>query len=206
MTRIRACVLLFVFVAPLAHGDRYVTMYTDDSYSRKVKRRKLDCKIHRGKSKSLSLGFKLGIPFLLNVGPEVKFGSKADVDWNETSQELIRRYEELCDMHNKGLLTVSEFNSRYKDLEAFYDKVLNLKKEIIELVQSRADKAFDELDKEVGKEKEIEQVKKKVEGLSINIGSISKEVEGLAEPKTVPKNKMPKKRWWQKKEKKEGDC
>lgn len=206
MTRIRACVLLFVFVGPLAHGDRYVTMYTDDSYSRKVKRRKLDCKIHRGKSKSLSLGFKLGIPFLINVGPEVKFGSKADVDWNETSQELIRRYEELCDMHNKGLLTVSEFNSRYKDLEAFYDKVLNLKKEIIELVQSRAEKAFDELDKEAGKEKEIEQVKKKVERLTINIGSISKEVEGLAEPKTVPKNKMPKKRWWLKKEKKEGDC
>lgn len=180
---------LWFSILPLAHAGK-VKMYADETYSKQVKRPKLDCKLYRDKVSSLTVGFKLNIPFILSVGPEIKFGGETQMKWNDTQQEIIRRYEKMCELHNKGLLTVAEFNRREKELDDFYAKAIKLKEEIATLVQERADKAFVELEQESEKRKAAEAIAQEVKALSERVETLSKEASELKPVATVPKEKL----------------
>jgi len=197
MLRISVTGLLLVCWLSTSHAGS-VKMYTDSTYTKKVKRKKLKCDIHREKKKSLTFGFKLSIPFLLSVGPEIKFGKSSEIKWNDNIQEIIRRYEELCDHHNKGLLTIAEFNARYKDLENFYEKTFKLKQQISELVEKHADKAFQELDSESGRRKAAETVTKDINKFSTEIEGLAKAAKSLKPTKKIPESKQ-KKSFWKRK-------
>ena len=94
--------LVLIFAVSPVHASK-VSMCADDACTTKVKRQKLDCQVHKNKKKSLTFGFKLSVAFAAKVGPEATFGRSSEINWNKMSQDLIRRYEELCDFHNKGL-------------------------------------------------------------------------------------------------------
>jgi len=173
---------LFIAVSPAARAGK-VEMCTDDACSSKVKREKLDCAIHKNKSKSLKFGFKLSTAFSASVGPEVTFGRTSEISWNGMSQELIRRYEVLCDMHNKSLVNLAQFNRRYDKLEAYFEKAKDIKEDVENTVDSRADKAHSELEAASaahgGRAQAVAQGKAKVD-------KISAEIEGLAKEVAVP--------------------
>ncbi|MBI4677862.1 MAG: hypothetical protein HY748_09800 [Elusimicrobia bacterium] len=159
-----------------------VTMYTDDTHTQKIKRQKLDCRVHDNKKKSLTLGFKMSVAFAAKVGPEVTWGRETGIRWNSMSQELISRYKVLCDMHNKGHLTLAEFNRKYEKLEGMYEKAVELKAEIEENVYQRAEKAFDDLDREGEKIRGggadfKAEMKEKIKRYSGDIASLSDEVK-----------------------------
>lgn len=185
-----------------AHAGK-VTMFTDETRTTKIKREKLDCKIHKNKKSSLTLGFKMNVAFAAKVGPEVTFGRDTGIQWNGMSQELIRRYEELCDAHNKGHLTVAEYDRRYEKLDGYFERAADLKQQIEENVFQRADKAFDDLDAEAAKynsdgtpKADIKtEMKAKIKKYSSDIASLADEVqaedeggpEGKAKSKPEPK-------------------
>ncbi|MBI2191614.1 MAG: hypothetical protein HYU36_06495 [Planctomycetes bacterium] len=191
MRSVCCLVLVGLLGAPSAQAAKYVKMYTDDTYTAQVKRPKLDCKLYRDKVSSLVVGFKLNIPFILSVGPEIGFKRETEMKWNDTQQELIRRYEKLCEYHNKGLLTVAEYNRRDKDLDEFYEKAVKLKEEIHKLIEERAEKAFADMEKESEKAKAAEAIAQEVKSLSDKVEVIAKEASELKEVATVPKEKMP---------------
>jgi hypothetical protein len=178
----------FLFCAAPAFAGK-VAMYTDESYSKKIKREKLDCTIHKNKKRALTFGFKLSVAFAAKAGPEVTFGRSTEINWNRMSQELIRRYEELCDMHNKSHLTVVEFDRRYKELDKYYDKAKDLKEEIEDTVAARSAKQFADLDREARKHSQpdedesltprakVDRISKDVESLSGEIADLSKQTK-----------------------------
>lgn len=176
-----ASVLALLLVVSPVHAKKTVELCTDDSCAVKVTHEKLDCAIHKNKKKALSFGFKLSVAFAAKAGPEVTFGRSAEINWNSMSQELIRRYEELCDMHNKGLFTVAKFNDRYEKLESYFEKAKDLKVEIEDTVQARADKAFSDLDKESEAHagSTVEKAKEKVSQISNQVESLAKELKDL---------------------------
>ncbi len=148
MLRSSAALFLFLSAAPASAGK--VELCVDDACTSKVTQQKLDCKIHR--DSGLTFGFKFSIAFVLSVGPEV--GRRSDMNWDAMQKNLIRQYEEICDMHNKGAISVAEFNKRYDKINAFFDQAKDLKKQIVAFkdaydeVRDKADKEFDDLDKE----------------------------------------------------------
>ncbi|MFA6317404.1 MAG: hypothetical protein WC943_08295 [Elusimicrobiota bacterium] len=174
-----------------------VSMCVDDECTKKVKRQKLDCKVHDTKKKSLSLGFKMSVAFAAKVGPEVTWGRQTGVEWNGMSQQLISRYKVLCDMHNKGHLSVAEFDRRYEKLDGLYEKAVELKAEIEQNVYQRADKAFDDLDREAAKysgggDSLKDEMKGKINKYSSDISSLAGEVKAEdeeADAEAVPSDK-----------------
>lgn len=168
------------------HARKYVTMFVDDRHVQQVKREQLDCSIHKNKKKSLSLGFKFSVAFAAKVGPEVTFGRSTEIQWNDMSQELIRRYEELCDFHNKGHLTVAEFDRRYARLDEQMEKAVKLKKAIRQDVFAHAEKAFDDLEEEeaklAGRAGFKDKMKEKIQTYAAKVDDLNKEVKAEEEP------------------------
>ncbi|MBI3552865.1 MAG: hypothetical protein HY077_10135 [Elusimicrobia bacterium] len=185
--------LAFLLAAcPVRAGK--VEMCVDEACTSRVKRQKLDCSIHKNKSKSLTFGFKLSAAFVASVGPEVSFGRRAEINWNAMSQELIRRYEELCDMHNKGLMCVAKFNERYDKLESYYEKAKDIKVEIEDTVETRAKKEFDDLDAEArkhsGQPLDVPQAKEKVSKINGAVDDLAKQLKDFdAQTKDEPAKK-----------------
>lgn len=173
--------LLILAALPAQAGK--VKMCLDDACSKQVKREKLDCTIHKNKHRFLKVGFKMSVAFAAKAGPEVTFGRSTEINWGKMSQELIRRYEELCDFHNKGHLSVSEFNRRHEKLESYFEKAKDLKEEIEETVAGRAAKAFDDLDAEARKHSgggsEVAAVKEKIKKLTSDVDELSKDVSAV---------------------------
>lgn len=178
---ILAASALMLLAPVLLHAGK-VKMCADETCVVTVKREKLDCLIHRNKSKTLVLGFKMGVGFGAGVGPEVGFSRKAEMRWNRMSQELIRRYEELCDMHNKGLFSVAEFQKRYDRLDEHYEKAKALKAEVEDTTQDRAGKAFDDLDRETRRhqtqEGDAAKVKERIQKLTGDMDTLYQDVVG----------------------------
>ena len=178
---IRLLIFALLVQAVPVHAKKYVKMFTDDRHTAQVKREQLDCKIHKNKKKSLTLGFKFSVAFAAKAGPEVTFGRSTEIQWNDMSQELIRRYEELCDFHNKGHLTVEEFDRRYAKLDEQFGKAVKLKEAIREDVFARADKAFDDLAEEeaklAGRAGVREEIKEKIQTYSAKVEELNKEVK-----------------------------
>lgn len=177
--------LILVLAASAAQAAK-VTMFTDNTYTTKVKRQKLDCSIHKNKTKALTLGFKMSVAFVAKAGPEVGFAKQTSINWNAMSQKLILRYEELCDHHNKGLLTVADFDKKYAKLEEYFDKAVDLKEDITDTLAYREDKLFKEMDAEAEKirneESQTTAVKERVTKLSDEVNELAKEVEQLDAP------------------------
>lgn len=181
---------LLVILAVSAAQAAKVTMFTDNTYTTKVKRQKLDCSIHKNKTKALTLGFKMSVAFVAKAGPEVSFGKQTSINWNAMSQKLILRYEELCDHHNKGLLTVADFDKKYAKLEEYFDKAVDLKEDITDTLAYREDKLFKEMDAEAEKiraeESQTAVIKERVTKLSDEVNELAKEVELLDAPASEP--------------------
>ena len=187
----RLAALVLIFAVSPVHASK-VSMCADDACTTKVKRQKLDCQVHKNKKKSLTFGFKLSVAFAAKVGPEATFGRSSEINWNKMSQDLIRRYEELCDFHNKGLYSVTEFNRRYDKLEEYYDKAKDLKNQVEETVGARAQKEFDDLDKEARKhagDPDLAAAMAKVSSLNKDIadlGTSVKDFDTSVESKQTP--------------------
>lgn len=159
-----------------------VTMFTDDTHTTKIKREKLDCKVHDTKKSSLSLGFKMSVAFAAKVGPEVTWSKQTGIQWNGMSQDIILKYKVLCDMHNKGHLTVAQFDQRYEKLEGLFDKAVELKAAIEEDVYKRSEKAFDDLEREEarmrGEGGDLKsEIKDKIKKYSGDIAALADEVK-----------------------------
>jgi hypothetical protein len=179
---LRIALVTAVLFAALPARASKVEMCVDESCSAKVKREKLDCKIHR--DKSLALGFKFSVAFLFSVGPEVS--KRSDMKWDAMQKNLIRQYEELCDMHNKGLMSVAEFNKRYDKVNAYFDQAKDLKKELVayrdayDVVRDTSKKEFDDLDAETRKHSGMPP-KEKVAKTLEKVDQLSDDVKELDE-------------------------
>lgn len=192
MSKRFAALLLILAVSPARAGK--VEMCVDEACTNKVWREKLDCQVHKNKKKSLTFGFKLSVAFVASVGPEATFGRNAEINWNRMSQELIRRYEELCDFHNKGLYSVAEFNRRYDKLQEYYDKAKDIKAEVEDSVGTRAKKAFDDLDKEAKKhsgEGDLASALTKVSTINKEISDLGKDVKEFGSEDKKPSDAKP---------------
>ena len=141
---------LLLVLLPAAASAGQVKVYLDNSRTRYIMMDKQDCSVHKNKDGYISFGFKAGLLFF-GVGPEVSFGKKTEIDWSQTTQNLIVRYQELCSRFNAGSLTKSEYDRRLEEIEMMDKKVYELRMAIRREKARQRQDLFDELDRETNK-------------------------------------------------------
>lgn len=125
-----------------------IKLYLDNSRTRYVMADPQDCSVHEMKDRRFSLGFKAGLLFF-GIGPEIAFGKKTGVDWDETSQLLVARYQELCARFNTGALTQQDYDERLARIEAIEKEAYELRLEFLRQKERHRQSVFDEMDGEV---------------------------------------------------------
>ncbi|MFQ5672499.1 MAG: hypothetical protein ACE5G9_05340 [Nitrospinales bacterium] len=143
-------IFLSLVLLPAAVSAGQVKVYLDNSRTRYIMMDKQDCSVHKNKDGYISFGFKAGLLFF-GVGPEVSFGKKSGIDWNQTTQNLIARYQELCSRFNTGSLTKSEYDRRLEEIEMMDKKVYELRMAIRREKARHRQDLFDELDRETNR-------------------------------------------------------
>jgi hypothetical protein len=104
----------------------------------------MDCSILKTTSNGITLGFKFGASFI-GVGPEVTFGEREQVKWEEAVQALIVQYRELCARFNTGALSKKGYETRLRELDQAFQQS---RKELIQGPNERANRMFDRLQNE----------------------------------------------------------
>ena len=101
---------LVIFMPALVSADQ-IKLYLDNTQTKHIMVEQQDCSVHKSEDGRITLGFKVG-NFLFGVGPEISFGKKTGIDWDQTVQGLIVRYQELCARFNTGSISKQEYEER----------------------------------------------------------------------------------------------
>jgi hypothetical protein len=133
-----------VLLLPLLLGAGSLKLYDDDSKTTFAMVEPMDCSIHKTTFNGLTLGFKFGTAFF-GVGPEITFGERDQVKWEESVQGLMVQYKELCARFNTGALSKKAYESRLRELDAAYQKT---RRELVRGPGERANSMFDRLKEE----------------------------------------------------------
>jgi hypothetical protein len=130
-----------VLLLPLLLGAGSLKLYDDDSKATYTMVEPMDCSILKTSFNGVTLGFKFGA-FFIGVGPEVTFGEREQVKWEETVQGLMVQYRELCARFNTGAISKKSYETRLRELDADYQKA---RRELVRGPEERANSMFDRL-------------------------------------------------------------
>lgn len=136
--------LAVVFLLPLLLGAGSLKLYDDDSKTSFTMVEPMDCSILKTTFNGITLGFKFGAAFI-GIGPEVTFGEREQVKWEETVQGLMVQYKELCARFNTGALSKKGYEARLRELDAAFQKA---RRELVRGPEERANRLFDMLKEE----------------------------------------------------------
>ncbi|MBT7680995.1 MAG: hypothetical protein HN668_05480, partial [Nitrospina sp.] len=123
--------------------------------------------VHKSEDGRITLGFKVG-NFLFGAGPEISFGKKTGIDWDQTVQGLIVRYQELCARFNTGSISKQEYEERLAKIETIEEEAYELYQEFLKKKARRKQDAFDELDRET---RNSESIKKAYDRINSKINT-----------------------------------
>ena len=133
-----------VVLFPFLLGAGSLKLYDDDSKTTFTMVEPMYCSILKTTFNGITLGFKFGALFI-GVGPEVTFGEREQVKWEETVQGLIVQYKELCARFNTGAISKKGYEARLRELDAAYQKA---RRELVRGPEERANRMFDMLKEE----------------------------------------------------------
>jgi hypothetical protein len=131
-------------------------LYLDNTRTKHIMVEQQDCSVHKSEDGRITLGFKVG-NFLFGAGPEISFGKKTGIDWDQTIQGLIVRYQELCARFNTGSISKQEYDERLEKIETIEKEAYELYQEFLKKKSRRKQDVFDELDKETRNSKSFKK-------------------------------------------------
>lgn len=133
--------LVMVSLVPLLMGSGSVKLYDTDSKTTFTMVEPMDCTVIKTTANGITLGFKFGAAFI-GVGPEVTFGDREHVKWEEAVQGLIVQYKELCARFNTGAISKKGYETRLRELDQSFQQA---RRELIQSPNERANRMFDQL-------------------------------------------------------------
>ena len=133
-----------VLLLPFLLGAGSLKLYDDDSRTTFTMVEPMDCSILKTTSNGITLGFKFGAAFI-GVGPEITFGEREQVNWEEAVQGLMVQYKELCARFNTGAISRKGYEARLRELDADYQKA---RRELVRGPEERANRMFNQLKEE----------------------------------------------------------
>lgn len=152
---------LLVAVGVLATGCHQgeVQLYATRSQQEQVWMQKLDPDIFKTHEKEVGLTFKISAAGgLASVTPGVSFVNRSKAEWNGQTQALLAKYTLLINDHNTAHISLEEYWIRRAELDDEFVRMATAKpaveysmNQVLEYWQKKADKAFADLDKELGK-------------------------------------------------------
>ena len=157
---------LVIFMPALVSADQ-IKLYLDNTQTKHIMVEQQDCSVHKSEDGRITLGFKVG-NFLFGVGPEISFGKKTGIDWDQTVQGLIVRYQELCARFNTGSISKQEYEERLAKIETIEEEAYELYQEFLKKKARRKQDAFDELDRET---RNSESIKKAYDRINSKINT-----------------------------------
>ena len=146
---------LVIFMPALVSADQ-IKLYLDNTRTKHIMVEQQDCSVHKSEDGRITLGFKVG-NFLFGAGPEISFGKKTGIDWDQTVQGLIVRYQELCARFNTGSISKQEYEERLAKIENIEKEAYELYQEFLRKKARRKQDAFDELDRETHNSESIKK-------------------------------------------------
>jgi hypothetical protein len=155
---------LMILMPALASADQ-IKLYLDNSRTKNIMVEQQDCSVHKSEDGRITLGFKVG-NFLFGAGPEISFGKKTGIDWSQTVQGLIVRYQELCARFNTGSISKQEYDERLAKIETIEKDAYDLYQEFLKKKSQRIDDVFKELDRET---RNSESIKKAYDRINTQI-------------------------------------
>ena len=159
-----ACFLLLVSI-PVSADQ--IKLYLDNTRTKHIMVEQQDCSVHKSEDGRITLGFKIGT-LLFGAGPEISFGKKIGIDWDQTVQGLIVRYQELCARFNTGSISKQEYEERLAKIETIEKEAYELYQEFLKKKARRKQDAFDELDRET---RNSESIKKAYDRINSKINT-----------------------------------
>jgi len=157
---------LVIFMPSLVYADQ-IKLYLDNTRTKHIMVEQQDCSVHKSEDGRITLGFKVG-NFLFGAGPEISFGKKTGIDWDQTVQGLIVRYQELCARFNTGSISKQEYEERLAKIETIEKDAYDLYQEFLKKKTRRKQDAFDELDRET---RNSESIKKAYDRINSKINT-----------------------------------
>ena len=136
--------LAIIISLPFLLGAGSLKLYDDDSKTTFTMVEPMDCSILKTTANGVTLGFKFGAIFV-GVGPEITFGEREQVKWEEAVQGLMVQYKELCARFNTGAISQKGYETRIRELDAAYQKA---RRELVRGPEDRANRMFDRLKEE----------------------------------------------------------
>ena len=113
----QSLLIIFILIMPLGAGAGEIKLFLDNSRTGFVMAEKQDCSVYRTEDGKITLGFKAGSLFF-GIGPEISFGTKSGIDWDNMTQRVVARYLELCTRFNTGSITKEEYDGRMTEIES----------------------------------------------------------------------------------------
>ena len=136
--------LTVVTLIPILIGSGSIKLYDTDSKTTFTMVEPMDCTVIKTTANGITLGFKFGAAFI-GVGPEVTFGDREHVKWEEAVQGLIVQYKELCARFNTGAISKKGYETRLRELDLAFQQA---RRELIQSPNERANRMFDRLQNE----------------------------------------------------------
>ena len=133
--------LIMVSLVPLLMGSGSVKLYDTDSKTTFTMVEPMNCTVIKTTANGITLGFKFGAAFI-GVGPEITFGDREHVKWEEAVQGLIVQYKELCARFNTGAISKKGYETRLRELDQAFQQA---RRELIQSPNERANRMFDQL-------------------------------------------------------------
>ncbi|MBT5469850.1 MAG: hypothetical protein HOK41_04550 [Nitrospina sp.] len=131
-------VVVFLFAPSLSFSEE-MKLFLEESKSSYLSIHQQDCSVHKVEYEGNGVGLKFGT-YLFGVGPEITWSKGRYINWHPNIQNLIVRYEKLCQDLNSGLLTKEEYTQRLSGIESIsfdYGQIRYAREELL----------FKELDK-----------------------------------------------------------
>ena len=157
---------LVIFMPAQVSADQ-IKLYLDNTRTKHIMVEQQDCSVHKSEDGRITLGFKIGT-LLFGAGPEISFGKKIGIDWDQTVQGLIVRYQELCARFNTGSISKQEYEERLAKIETIEKEAYELYQEFLKKKARRKQDAFDELDRET---RNSESIKKAYDRINSKINT-----------------------------------
>ena len=130
---LRNILIIVVLFAPSLSYSEEMKLFLDESKSDHVRIHKQDCSVHKITYEGNGFGIKFGT-YLFGVGPEISWSKGKYINWHPNVQNLIVRYEKLCQDLNSGLITKEEYIQRLSGIENIsfdYNRVRFAREELL---------------------------------------------------------------------------
>jgi hypothetical protein len=91
------------------------------------------------------------------MGPEITFNQERGVKWDRVVQGFIAKYKELCSRYNAGMVTMEEYETRLREMEALHREAIELERKMMEETRNRAKAADSEMERLLSRRKAEER-------------------------------------------------